>query len=183
MIACHHHKFSLSWKILLMMNHIHRLDRQPLNGLLLTYTCPNLHHHFHSSPLWSREVQIHLYLCAPPCLSYHHCHTFVIVVLTMIDDHGLGGQRLEQNHKTRAMALVICKWCWRRVKATLKAITYYKWNHQKTNKGTKTFLSKAPMDYLLEDPQPLFLKVMFSLLSFAILLLLQMRNHYQFCNL
>ena len=109
MIACHHHKFSLSWKILLMMNHIHRLDRQPLNGLLLTYTCPNLHHHFHSSPLWSREVQIHLYLCAPPCLSYHHCHTFVIVVLTMIDDHGLGGQRLEQNHKTRAMALVICK--------------------------------------------------------------------------
>ena len=22
----------------------------------------------------------------------------------MIDDHGLGGQRLEQNHKTRAMA-------------------------------------------------------------------------------
>ena len=79
--------------------------------------------------------------------------------------------------------LVICKWCWRRVKATLKAITYYKWNHQKTNKGTKTFLSKAPLDYLLEDPQPLFLKVMFSLLYFASLLLLQMRNHYQFCNL
>ena len=57
----------------------------------------NLHHHYHSSPLWSREVQIHLYLCAPPSLSYHRCHTFVIMamvimvlvimVLTMIDDH------------------------------------------------------------------------------------------------